>query len=157
MHSNARGWITAGAGSLLAAALLSGCAPGATPGHDTASVAPSGAAAHFAMQDESVSNAYPDNTPAKTFEGTDSATVTVPAPATGDEKQLVVILNCTSDGSYRVTLDQADPKSTGSRCVSDTVVGFAAIPLQDPTAGQTLHIDVPPGSRYWLSTYYLAR
>lgn len=108
---------------------------------------------HFAEQGKKVLTQYPRAVPAGNFSGGGDETVTLPATDLRTPVEVVLLLTCTGTDTYSVTVEQAHPNTVGATC-GTAGTSIAAVPLDDPSQPTTLHIDIPDGSGYWLTTYY---
>lgn len=147
-------------GAAVLVATLTACAPAApAPSHTplpttsaSASDAPSDQE-RFATQGDMVLARYPSAAPAGDFSGSQDETVTLPAAQLAAPVEVVLLLTCTGDGDYSVTVEQTNPNTVGAAC-GTVGTSIAAVPLDDPSAATTLRIDVPDASDFWLSAYY---
>ncbi|MXS74349.1 hypothetical protein [Microbacterium sp. CSI-V] len=142
---------------LIALAACTPPAPSPSPTPTTAtSTTPIGTATdgeHFASQGEKVVAQYPRAVPAGNFSGDTDETVTLSATDLNAPVEVVLLLTCTGTDTYSITVEQAHPNTVGAAC-GTAGTSIAAVPLDDPSQPTTLHIDIPDGSDYWLTTYY---
>lgn len=147
-------------GAAALVAILTACAsPAPDPSH-TLDPTTSPSASHdpsdqerFAMQGELILSRYPSAAPAGDFSGNQDQTVVLPAAELAAPVDVVLLLTCTGDGRYSVTVEQAHPNEVGATCGTEGT-SIAAVPLDTPSATTTLRIDVPDGSDFWLNAYY---
>jgi hypothetical protein len=139
---------------------LAACAPqtpSASPTPTTAtSTTPVGTTPdgeRFANQGEKVMAQYPRAVPAGNFSGDEDETITLSATDLSTPGEIVLLLTCTGTDTYSITVEQTHPNTVGATC-GTAGTSIAAVPLDDPSQPTTLHIDVPDGSDYWLTTYY---